>query len=611
MRDELYRLYEDELSFVRKRATEFATRYRDVAGRLLLEAGRSPDPHVERLIEAFAMVAARIRLRLDESYPELTNGLLEVLCPQALAPIPSMTIVQFELDPRQDQPDQGVPVARHTTLLTRKVADVACRFRTVFPLQLFPLRVVTIDRPRVDKSLADRGARAALRIEFEATIGKPLAKLALRRLRLFLDENDATPGLAHTLYETLLCEVVAVEVRAGDQVLGILPNASVQPVGFADDEAALETPQQARTGYRLLQEYFAFETKFLFIDVDGLDLRRAGDATRLQVTFGLRRAREDLERLTAENVRYGCTPAINLFPMQAMPIRLDRRSYEYVVVPDHRSPLAYEVHSIQDVVVSVPGSTTSQTFRPFWAANHADGGRSDIAYWLATRRTSFRRDDDGADVFVALVEPDLKPAQLPGFDVMHVRALCTNRDLAARLAAPDVHATFDVEGIPQVARVRGLRAPTQTLRTDLTGESRWRIVSHLALNHLSLGYDTKTESERAESLRALQDILRLYDSSRSGVSRQRIEGIVGMRAAPSIRILAGRGAVRGVDVEVTFDETNYTGSGAFLFASVLEKFFAHHATINSFIAMSAKSRQRPQDEYIKQWMPAPGVRSTL
>ena len=124
MPDALYRLYEEELSFIRKRTTEFATRYRDVAGRLLLEAGRSSDPHVERLIEAFAMVAARVRLRLDESYPELTNGLLEVLFPQALAPAPSMTIVQFELDQRQSQPDDGVPIARHTQLTTRKIGDV-------------------------------------------------------------------------------------------------------------------------------------------------------------------------------------------------------------------------------------------------------------------------------------------------------------------------------------------------------------------------------------------------------------------------------------------------------------------------------------------------------
>jgi type VI secretion system protein ImpG len=606
MQDALYRLYEEELSFIRKRATEFGTRYREVAGRLLLEQGRSPDPHVERLIEAFAMVAARVRLRLDESYPELTDGLLEVLYPQALAPSPPMTIVQFELDPRQNQPDEGVPVARHTQLTTKKIGDVACRFRTTLPLRLFPLQVTALDWPRVEPTLAARDARATLRVEFAVATGVPASKLHLDALRLFLDEKDSTPGLAHALYEALLADVVAIEVRAGDRSLGVLDKSAVHPVGFAADEAALATPRQAAAGYRVLQEYFLFEQKFLFVDVRGLDLRRAGDATRFQLVFGLRRTRNDLDRASIDNVRYGCTPAVNLFPMPAMPIRLDRRTSEYMVVIDHRAPLAYEVHSLQEV------ATSKQEFRPFWSACHADGGRPDLAYWLATRRRSFRPQDDGTDVFVSLVEPDLTPAQLGKDDeVLHVRALCSNRDLAAQMASPDVHATLDVQGIPQVLRVRRLRPPTPSVRPDLAGESRWRIVSHLALNHLSLGYEEDTPAAREEALRALQDILRLYDTPRTAVSRQRIEGIVGLRSTRAVRILPEVGAVRGIEVELTFDETKFTGSGAFLFASVLEHFLAHHASINSFIAVAAKSRQRAQEEFIKQWTIRPGARSTL
>src|SRR6516165_8945472 len=98
MSDVLYPYYERELLFIRQLAQEFARQYPAAADRLRLEPNRSADPHVERLIEAFALLAGRIHHKLDDEFPELTDALLSVLYPHYLAPIPSMGIVQFDLD---------------------------------------------------------------------------------------------------------------------------------------------------------------------------------------------------------------------------------------------------------------------------------------------------------------------------------------------------------------------------------------------------------------------------------------------------------------------------------------------------------------------------------
>src|SRR6516162_10005843 len=98
MQDDLLFYYESELRFIRRMAADFAKKYPGVASRLELEPEKSEDPHVERLIEAFALLSARVRHKIDDEFPEITEALLGILYPHYLHPIPSMSIMQFELD---------------------------------------------------------------------------------------------------------------------------------------------------------------------------------------------------------------------------------------------------------------------------------------------------------------------------------------------------------------------------------------------------------------------------------------------------------------------------------------------------------------------------------
>src|SRR5580693_6478477 len=111
-------------------AQEFAKQFPGAAARLLLEENRSLDPHVERLLEGFALLAGRVHHKIDDEFPELTDALLSILYPHYLAPIPSMAIVQFDLDPERAQLPDGFRIAKHSQLHTARVGGVECKFRT-------------------------------------------------------------------------------------------------------------------------------------------------------------------------------------------------------------------------------------------------------------------------------------------------------------------------------------------------------------------------------------------------------------------------------------------------------------------------------------------------
>ncbi len=608
--DRILPYFEDELAYVRKSAEDFARRFPAIAARLRLDSVPSQDPHVERLIEAFAFVAARIHRRLDDEYPELTDALLGILYPEYLAPIPSVRIVQFDCDPQQLALRDGLSIPRHRELLTRPIDGIPCRFRTAYPVRLWPLVVDAVSLQSVgEKDLAAipvavrdiRSApRSALHIKLRTAGGEPLADYAIPALVFHLAE-DAFVG--HALFEALFRRPIGFLVRVGD-VVEFVDARRIRPIGFDREHGLLDYTRTGALGFRLLYEYFAFPEKFLFAEFGGLEaLQRGGAANKAEITVLFEDPQAGLEgRVGKEHMRLGCTPAINLFRMDTTPIVLDQRRFEYPVRPDDRAPQHYEVHSIESVSAGEPGVAETIEFRPFFAIRHGDPSGGADAYYHARRSDSAR--DDATDVSLTLVDSSFAAVARGRFEVLHVRALCSNRELPSRLSFGDVNGDFTIEGAAAVRRVMTVGMPSKVLRPSLSGESRWRLVSHLAVNHLSLG------AGDGDGLRAFREILSLYDFANSAVSRQRIEGLVGVESEPKTRILPGIGPVRGMQVTLTFDEQKYTGSSAFLFASVLEAFLGLYATINSFTVTEARTVQN-QKEWLMRWPPRIGERQLL
>jgi type VI secretion system protein ImpG len=599
MADELLTNYERELSFLRQIGAEFADKYPKIASRLLLEADKCEDPHVERLIQAVALLAARIHHKLEDEFPEITDALLGVLYPHYLAPIPSMAVVQFVVNPDPGKLTSAHLIGRGATLSSQPVGGMPCRFRTCYPVTLWPIEVTaaTFDSP--DRLGPSPKAAAAIRLQLRCLGGASFSELKVDRLRFFLDGESP---VAHALYELLFNNTCLVQIRPLDRAgsggpIALSPRC-LRPVGFGADEGMLPYTRRSFLGYRLLQEYFSFPEKFLFFDLCELGAAaRAGFRQGMEVVIFLDQAPRTPQSISANNFRLGCAPIVNLFEQIAEPIRLTQAEHEYRVLADVRRPLATEVYAIESVVSTSPHVPEVVTYQPFYSFRHAVDREAQKAFWYAVRRPSPRKGDAGTEVYLSLVDLDFRPA-LPPVETLTVRATCTNRDLPGRLPFGGARGDFELEGAAPLSRIRCLTKPTPTLRSPLGRGAQWRLISHLSLNYLSI-----CEGGRE----ALQEILRLYDFADSAVIRQQIAGIVGV----SSRRVVGRpasmpwnGFCRGTEVTIEFDEDKYVGSGLFLFASVLEKFLGLYASLNSFSQLIARTEQHK--EPLKRWPPRAG-----
>jgi type VI secretion system protein ImpG len=609
MADDLLTYYERELAFIRQMGAEFAAKYPKIASRLLLEADKSEDPHVERLIQAFAFLAARVHHKIDDDFPEITDALLNVLYPHYLAPIPSMSIVQFVVDPEQGKLTGGHRIERGTPLYSQPVGGTPCRFRTAYPVTLWPVEVTAARLEEPDRLRPSAEAVAALRLELRCLGGGTFAQLALDHLRFFLQGESQ---LTYALYELLLNNTCQVQLHApgdpgGPKPITLAPEC-LQPVGFAPEDGLLPYTPRSFLGYRLLTEYFTFPEKFLFFDVGQLD--RAGQAgfrDRLDVLIFFNRVPRLEQPINAGTFRLGCTPVVNLFEYIAEPIRLSQAQTEYRVIPDIRRQGTTEVYAIDAVTCVAPHLPEPLHLQPIYSLQHAAHDESQPAFWYATRRPSQRQGDAGTEVYLSLVDVALEP-KLPPEETLTVHCTCTNRDLPGRLPyggeqGQGERGYFELEGAAPLSRIRCLKKPTETLRPPLRRGAQWRLISHLSLNYLSI-----CEGGRE----ALQEMLKLYDVSDSAATRQQIAGITDV----SSRRIVGRpaskawnGFCRGMEITVEFDAERYVGSGVFLFASVLEKFFGLYTSLNSFAQLVAITRQR--EEPLKRWPPRAGEQILL
>jgi type VI secretion system protein ImpG len=595
--NDFLRYYLEELSYLREMGEQFARSYPKVASRLELQPGECPDPHVERLIESFAFLTARIQSDLDSDFPEIAAELLDVLYPHYLRPVPSMAVVRFEFDPERAKLTTGFDIPKHTPLFTVADQGAVCRMRTSYPVTLWPVKVThaEIEVPERFDFLGSDVA-SVLRIRLES-LADPFETLGVDRLRFYLHGD---PVLVSRLYELLLRDTIRVAVVPHDaKSHSYLPKSAVTPVGFEEDEEVIPYPRHSHPAYRLLQEYFAFPEKFHFVDVSGLAGRASGGS--IDLLFLLDRASKRRLLLTPDTFSLGCTPIANLFRKTTEPIRIDQRQIEYRLVGDMRKERTTEIHSIVTVSGSSNDAHSTREYAPFYSYTHGMDMRKQKAFWHARRVPSAREDLTGTDVLLSFRDLDFKPTHPPE-EIVFAHTLCTNRALAVQLPADALLQTD--ESIP-TARIVCLKKPTRPLDPPLGGQALWRFVSHLSLNHLSL-------TEERESLRALHEILGLYCFSESPAHWQQIRGIQAMSQRRIMR-RANRddwkGFARGTEVTLTFDDTHYAGSSAFLLASVLSRFFGLHASTNSFtqLVMTRVAREGEPN----RWPPMAGGKAVL
>ena len=609
MRDDLLQYYENELSFLRRMGAEFAEKYPKIASRLVLEPNKCEDPHVERLLEGVALLAARVHLKLDDEFPEITEGLINVLYPHYLRPIPSMSVAEFHVDTEQVKPETGLTIDRGAILSSRSVGGAPCKFRTCYDLAFWPVEVAAAAWKAPDQfGVQVRASEAvgAIRIELRCHGDVTFSKLALRSLRFYLHGES---GLANTLYEVLCnncTQILVRDARPNAKTPPVTLSADcLQPAGFAENEAMLPYPRRSFAGYQLLQEYFRFPQKYFFLDLAGLDrVCAAGFGNRVELIFliapfALADRRHALESISAGTFRLNCAPIINLFPHTAEPILLEQTRYEYPVIPDVSRRTAMEIFSIEEVVGVKPESEDVARLEPLYSFRHSASKREKQVYWYARRTPSPFRHDAGTEYRLALSNVNGQAA-MPEAEVLTVRTLCTNRDLPARLPFGNEAGDFTLESAAPVKRIVALVKPTDTVRPPLRQNLSWRLISQLSLNYLSIVN---------EGLEAFQEILRLYNFAETTHGEKQIEGLVQLASRPHFAPVVYDQATffaRGTRVEMEFDEDQFVGEGVYLFASVLERFLGLYVSLNSFTQLQVRTRQRK--EVLKLWPPRAGHR---
>jgi len=392
----LLRLYEAELAYIREVGGEFAREFPKIAQRLSLGSLEVADPYVERLLEGFALLTARVQLKMEAEFPTFTQSLLQMVYPHYLGPTPAMAVVQFRPETTLRGLPDGVALPAGTELrsLLGTEDQTNCEFRTAHDVQLLPIELAEatyIASPAAVAALGlpeQRGVKAAIRLRLRATGDAPLAKIALQRLPLFLAGPE---GARVRLYEQLVANVGAVYVRPTERPLPWqerLPEGSIRALGFAPEQALLPRTPQSFDGYRLLQEYYAMPERFLFVDIDGLDKPVSRCATgELDIVLLLNRSEPMLAMgFGVDHLHLFCAPAINLFPMRGDRINLSEREAEHHVVPDKMRPLDFEVFSVTGVEGYAADGSSPQPFMPFYTANDLSRNPEHRSYFTLQRR---------------------------------------------------------------------------------------------------------------------------------------------------------------------------------------------------------------------------------
>ncbi len=628
----LLEYYDRELKHLREVGGEFASEFPKIAGRLGLDAFECADPYVERLLEGFAFLAARVHLKIDAEFPYFTQHLLEMIYPHYLAPMPSMAVVQFAADLTEGSLADGFTIPRGTTLRSQlgKGEQTACQYRTAHDATLWPLEIVHAEYISRDVASADlppmEKVRAGLRIRLRTTAGLKFNELkALRTLPLYLHGTDDLP--MH-IYEALLANSVALVLRPREdkrrQV--ILHKDNIRQIGFTNEEALLPFGSQSFHGYRLLQEYFAFPQRYMFLAFEGFEHALANwnqpgrelDVREVELIVLLNRADRTLEgNVGAEGFALHCTPAVNLFPKRADRIHLDDRTPEYHVVPDRTRPLDFEVYRVTSVEGIGTANDREQEFLPFYWTNDLSDYSNHQAFYtikrlprvLSSKQKLYgaRSSYVGSELYVSLVDPKLGPYQHE-LKQLALDTLCTNRDLPLQMPVGKGTTDFTMEAAAPVDAIRILAGPTRPRPsyTYAPGDVSWRLISHLALNYLSL-----TDSAERQGAAALRELLSLYADVSELPIRKQLDGVRSVKSAPIIRPLptdGPRSFGRGLEIRLTFDESAFEGTGMFLLGAVMEQFFARYVTINSFTETIIESTDRGE---VIRWPARIGQRHLL
>ncbi|WP_339616366.1 type VI secretion system baseplate subunit TssF [uncultured Gilvimarinus sp.] len=624
MNQKMLEYYNKELTYLREAGASFAEHYPKVASRLAMNGIDVADPYVERLLEGFSFLTARIQLKMDAEFPRFIQRLVEVVYPNYLAPTPSMCIVRMTPGDLANNQRNGYTLPRGTRLRSKPIlGKTPCEFRTAHSVELLPLKLqsahfqpLTTDLKLLGHTSNSKPA-SSLRMEFSLHV--PLLHTPKC--------TDSIPvhicgdyQIASSLYELIVGHHLGVAIRPLDQgntqPWQKLSAEALAPHGFDQNQALLPYANQSFQGYRLLHEYFAMPSRFHFFALHGIKkaLSQFEQCTKFEIAVLLDQDAGEFEKvIDKSHFDLFCTPAINLIHMRSDRIPLSDTRNEFHAVPDRERPMDYEVYSIEHAEGFDRDNTIEEEFRPFYASNADDKGNHGAYFSMrreprlaseASQRKGPRSTYQGSEVFLSLVNQHDAPYSKT-MRQLGVEMTCSNRDLPLLLNTGTEQDLTPVESIP-VAGIKIIHAPTRPVAAIDAGEMHWRFVSHLNLSYQSLAHDTPEQGAKA-----LRELLSLYTALGDSATGRHSKSLLKSELRPITRRLPGNGPLvfgRGVAINLEVDETLFAGASPYLLGAVLERYFTRHVGINSFTEFHLLSAQRGE---IAHWPARIGGRPTL
>ncbi|OUS24907.1 hypothetical protein A9Q99_22915 [Gammaproteobacteria bacterium 45_16_T64] len=589
--------FHDELTAIRELGKEFAQRNPRIAPFLAVEA---QDPDVERLLEGFAFLTGRLRQKLDDELPELTHSVMNLLWPNFLRPIPSMSILQFKPMPILTE---GQRIEKNVEIDSVPVDGTVCRFRTCYDVPIYPLEITHFERQ-------DRPSGTSLNLVLGLTSNTTIDELTIDSLRFFL---HGEVHVAQALYLWFSRYVESVRISGIDELdqevpLAVLGQEAVAPVGFADDESLLPYSEHTFKGYRLIQEYFSLPEKFHFIELINLDVIQKTIAQRddlegikgLKFDFSFSRVLDKHVSPSIDNFRLFCTPIVNLFSHDAKPIRLDHRRTEYRVLPEGSDHQHYETVSIDKVEGWGHEDHQCREYKQFESFDHAHTINEAAQRMYYRQRLKSSVSGYGIDTYLAFVN-DNEDAVIPQAESISVSLTCSNRHLPTMLGVGDIGVATG--GSPEYAEFHNITYVTPSFTPPLDQGFHWRLISNMSLNYMSLCH-----LDTFKSILSTYDYRSYYDRQQARASQHRLDGVDAISASSEDRLYQGV-PIRGIKTKVKMKESCFSSEGdMYIFASILNEFFCLYASINSFHHMELTGVENGE---IYRWQPRLGQQPVI
>ncbi|WP_313625977.1 type VI secretion system baseplate subunit TssF [Kosakonia sp.] len=563
MDDLTLRYYEAEMRYLREAGKEFARAHPDRAAMLNLDKAGARDPYVERLFEGFAFLMGRLREKLDDDLPELTEGLVSLLWPHYMRTIPSLSVVAFE--PEWQQLKQAEILPEGFPVLSRPVGPdkTICQYRATRDITLQPIHLADA------RLQTEPDGRAAIRLRFECGSRVEWAKSGIDKVALYLDAESPVASALHLALTRRVHAIYARHVAARTERIRF--DGWCKPMGFEDSERLWPKGDSAFSGYQLLLEYFSFRQKFMFVELRGLELIGLNqDTTWFETDIVLDGGWPSDMPFETENFRLHCAPVINLFTLEADPLTIDPLENEYLLRPLRVQDGHTEIYSVDNIHGAVKNG--KHPYVPFTSFRHRGG----MMRFDAPERyfhTRVKRGPSGLyDTWLILGGRSFEMEQLAEKpESLSIRITGTNGQLP-RKALESTLLDRVVKAGKVAVKVRNLCAPTLPLYPPANDRFHWRVMSHLGSSFLSM----------MDNPEVLRGTLALYDWTDDEMNRRRLEAIVAVKHTLVRRFERGY-MLRGVEIEITLNADNFAGEGDVnLFGEMLHRFFALYADVHLF-----------------------------